>query len=126
MDNSKFTEFTKNASEKVSETASDLTEFTKKASKKASEVEIPKEISIPTDGVAFLGVGAAAGAGVSATVGGIGLAAMGTAVGVSMAPLAAVGAGIGALSYGAYRLGKRVSKNSNTPEIEESEKPSDK
>lgn len=48
------------------------------------------------EGAAFVAGGAAAGAGVSATVGGMGLAAGGTAVGIGMAPVTAAGAVAGA------------------------------
>lgn len=44
--------------------------------------------------------GAAGGAAISATIGGIGLAAMGTAVGVGMAPVAIAGAVVGLAAFG--------------------------
>ncbi len=47
--------------------------------------------------------GALAGAGVSATIGGMGLAAMGTAVGIGMAPVAAAGAVVGLAIFGLTR-----------------------
>jgi hypothetical protein len=48
--------------------------------------------------------GAGLGAGASAVLGGMGLAVAGTAVGVTMAPLAAAGAIIGLAGYGVARL----------------------
>jgi hypothetical protein len=48
--------------------------------------------------------GAGVGAGVSATLGGMGLAVAGTAVGVTMAPVAAAGAIVGLAGYGLYKL----------------------
>jgi hypothetical protein len=47
-----------------------------------------------------LGVGATVGAGASALVGGMGLAVGGTAVGIGMAPVTAVGAVVGTAAYG--------------------------
>ncbi|MEB3161408.1 MAG: hypothetical protein VKL20_08110, partial [Synechocystis sp.] len=49
-------------------------------------------------------VGAGVGAGASAIVGGMGLAVAGTAVGVTMAPVAAVGAVVGLAGYGIFKL----------------------
>ncbi len=49
-------------------------------------------------------VGAGVGAGASAALGGMGLAVAGTAVGVTMAPVAAVGAVVGLAGYGVYKL----------------------
>jgi hypothetical protein len=49
-------------------------------------------------------VGAGVGAGASAVVGGMGLAVAGTAVGVTMAPVAAAGAVIGLAGYGLFKL----------------------
>jgi hypothetical protein len=49
-------------------------------------------------------VGAGAGAGISALVGGMGLAVGGTAVAVTMAPVAAVGAVLGLAGYGISKL----------------------
>ena len=48
--------------------------------------------------------GAGLGAGASAVLGGMGLAVAGTAIGVTMAPLAAAGAVIGLAGYGVARL----------------------
>lgn len=48
--------------------------------------------------------GAGVGAGASAIVGGMGLAIGGTAIGVAMAPVAAVGAVVGLAGYGLYKL----------------------
>ena len=63
------------------------------------------------DGVKAAGAaatGAAVGAGTYATIGGIGIAAGGTAVGVTLGPFIAIGAGIGSVGYGLYWLGKQV------------------
>jgi hypothetical protein len=49
-------------------------------------------------------IGAGAGAGVSALVGGMGLAVGGTAVAVTMAPVAAVGAVVGLAGYGIFKF----------------------
>jgi len=49
--------------------------------------------------------GGAAGAGLTATIGGIGVAAVGTAVAL---PVAAIGAGLGAIIGGVFVLGKRL------------------
>ncbi len=49
-------------------------------------------------------IGAGAGAGISSVVGGMGLAVAGTAVGIGMAPVAAVGAVIGLAGYGIFKL----------------------
>lgn len=49
-------------------------------------------------------VGAGVGAGASAVVGGMGLAVAGTAVGVTMAPVAVVGAVVGLAGYGIFKL----------------------
>ena len=45
------------------------------------------------------------GAGVYSVIGGIGVAATGTAVSVTLAPLIVVGSGLGATAYGLYWLG---------------------
>ncbi len=56
----------------------------------------------------------AAGAGVGAvvygTIGGVGIAATGTAVGITLGPFIVIGAGIGLAGYGVYWLGKQVGK----------------
>ncbi len=49
-------------------------------------------------------VGAGVGAGVAGVVGGMGLAVAGTAVGITMAPVAAVGAVLGLAGYGISKL----------------------
>lgn len=51
--------------------------------------------------------GAAAGALTHATIGGVGVAAAGTAVGVTMAPFIAIGAGVASIGYGLFLLGRR-------------------
>jgi WD40 repeat protein len=55
------------------------------------------------ESVVFIAGGATAGAGVSATVGGMGLAGGFGAIGIGMAPVTAVGAVAGAAAYGAFR-----------------------
>ncbi len=65
--------------------------------KKAIEEQDPTAIGAAV-------VGAGVGAGASAVVGGMGLAFAGTAVGVTMAPVAAVGAVVGLAGYGVYKL----------------------
>ena len=57
-------------------------------------------------------VGAGVGTGIYATIGGIGVAATGTAIGITLGPFIAIGAGVGLTGYGIYWLGKQVgSKN---------------
>lgn len=52
----------------------------------------------------FAGVGAAGGAGVSYLLGGMGLAVGGTAVGIGMFPVAALGAVVGLAAYGTKKV----------------------
>jgi hypothetical protein len=52
--------------------------------------------------------GGALGAGTYDVIGGIGVAATGTAVSVTLAPLIVVGSGLGAAAYGLYWLGSAV------------------
>jgi len=70
-------------------------------------MNIPSKISVPTDAVATIGGGAAAGASIHAAIGGVGIAATGTAW---AAPLVLTGAALGAALYGAYRLGRGTRK----------------
>lgn len=49
------------------------------------------------------GVGAAAGAGTSATIGGMGLSVAGTAIGIGAAPVTAAGTVVGLAGYGLYK-----------------------
>jgi len=49
-------------------------------------------------------VGAGAGAGAASVIGGMGLAVAGTAVGITMAPVAAAGAVVGLAGYGVSKL----------------------
>ena len=58
--------------------------------------------------VASSAVGGAVGAGTYAVIGGIGFTAVGTGVGVTLGPFIAIGAGLGAVGYGIYWLGKQV------------------
>ncbi len=55
------------------------------------------------ESVVFIAGGAAAGAGVSATIGGMGLAGGFGAVGIGMAPVTVAGAVAGAAAYGAFK-----------------------
>lgn len=57
------------------------------------------------------GIGAAAGVGAHGVIGSIGIAVGGTAVGVTLGPFMAIGAGVGAASYGFYWLGKQIQKS---------------
>lgn len=53
-----------------------------------------------TEATAYAVGGAVAGAGVAATVGGMGLAVGGTAIAITAAPVVAVGAVVGLAAYG--------------------------
>lgn len=55
-------------------------------------------------------VGAGIGAATYGTIGGIGVAATGTAIGITLGPFIAIGAGIGLTGYGLYWLGKQVGR----------------
>ncbi len=55
--------------------------------------------------------GAAIGAGIYGTIGGVGLAAGGTAVGITLGPFIAIGAGIGLAGYGLVWLGKQTGRS---------------
>ena len=57
----------------------------------------------PVEGAGFIATGAATGAGVSATVGGMGLVGGFGGIGIGMAPVAAAGAIAGAAAYGAKK-----------------------
>ena len=61
--------------------------------------------------VATAGIGAAAGAGTYGVIGGVGVAAVGTAVGITLGPFIAIGAGVGATGYGIYWLGKQIGRS---------------
>ncbi len=63
-------------------------------------------MTIPNDAIAFVGTGAGTGLAVQSTIGGAGIAAMGSAAAI---PFIAVGAGLGLMCYGAYRFGKKKS-----------------
>jgi hypothetical protein len=52
--------------------------------------------------------GAGIGAGTYGLIGGVGVAATGTAVGITLGPFIAIGAGVGLAGYGVYWLGKQV------------------
>ena len=51
-------------------------------------------------------VGAAVGAGLYTIIMGVGFAGLGTAVGITLLPMVAVGASLAGLGYGLFRLGK--------------------
>jgi hypothetical protein len=55
-------------------------------------------------------VGGALGAGLYGTIGGIGLTAVGTGLGVTLGPFIAIGAVIGGAGYGVFSLGRRFEK----------------
>ena len=55
-------------------------------------------------------VGAGAGAATYGAIGGVGIAATGTAVGVTLGPFIAIGAGVGLAGYGVYWLGKQIGR----------------
>lgn len=52
--------------------------------------------------------GASIGAGIYGTIGGVGVVAAGTGVGITLGPFIAIGAGVGTAAYGVYWLGKQV------------------
>lgn len=54
--------------------------------------------------------GSTVGASAYATIGGLGIAGMGTAIGITLVPFMLIGAGAGAGIYGVFLLGKH-SKN---------------
>ena len=54
------------------------------------------------------GACAAVGAGAYGVIGGIGIAAGGSAIGITLCPFIAIGTGCGLAEYGIYRLGKQV------------------
>jgi len=67
-------------------------------------------------------IGTAGGAGISALIGGVGIAAMGTAV---VLPIVAVGAGLGIAGGGCVVLGRRMERMRNKKNGEESSKEHD-
>jgi hypothetical protein len=60
-------------------------------------------------------VGGALGAGAYGILGGVGVTAVGAAIGITLGPFIGIGAGIGALGYGVYRLGKHKPKDPVNP-----------
>lgn len=63
--------------------------------------------------------GAAAGATVYGIIsGGVGLALTGTAMGITLGPFIAIGAGAGVLGYGLYWLGKEVGGSKKPPDVD--------
>jgi len=65
-----------------------------------------------TKTVGAAAVGAGVGAATYGVIGGVGIAATGTAIGITLGPFIAIGAGIGTAIYGIYRLGKQMGKRS--------------
>lgn len=57
-------------------------------------------------GAAVAASGAVGGAAASGIIGGIGLAFCGTAVGITIGPFIAIGAGLSLAGWGIYKLGK--------------------
>lgn len=57
--------------------------------------------------------GGAVGAATYSIIGGVGVTAVGSAVGVTLGPFVAIGAGLGAVGYGVYWLGKQVAAKKN-------------
>jgi hypothetical protein len=55
-------------------------------------------------------VGGGIGAGVYGVIGGVGLTAVGTGVGITLAPFIAIGSGVGAAAYGLFWLGTQFGK----------------
>lgn len=53
-------------------------------------------------------VGAGVGASAFAIIGGVGVAALGTAVGLTLVPFIAVGTAVGLGGYGLVRIGKEI------------------
>lgn len=64
---------------------------------------------------AAAGAGGAAGAAAYGVIGGIGVAAGGTAVSITLGPFIMIGAGLGLFGYGVYRLGKQIGGKKNKP-----------
>ncbi len=65
-----------------------------------------------------IAAGAVGGAGVSAVVGGMGLAVAGTAIGIGMAPVVAAGAVVGLAGYGIKKLVDDHLQNSEQEQLE--------
>lgn len=57
--------------------------------------------------LASTGVGAAAGGGTYAAIGGMGLVLCGTGIGITLIPMIAIGAGVGFAGSVLYSLGKK-------------------
>ncbi len=60
-------------------------------------------------------VGAGVGAGWYAAAGGVGVAGLGGAIGITLGPFIAIGAGVGLAGYGVYWLGKEVGRAKTPP-----------
>jgi len=58
-------------------------------------------------------VGGTAGAALYGAIGGVGVTAVGTGIGITLGPFIVIGAGLGATSYGIFWLGKQLAKKNN-------------
>jgi hypothetical protein len=67
------------------------------------EVKMSKAIGAAVAAV----VGGVTGAGIFGTIGGIGIVACGTGVGITLGPFIAIGAGVGLVGYGLVWLGSQ-------------------
>lgn len=66
------------------------------------------KVVLKTAGTSVLG--GACGAGLYCTIGGVGLTAVGTGVGITLAPFVVIGASFGATGYGLVWLGRKLEK----------------
>jgi hypothetical protein len=73
--------------------------------------ETGKEV-LKTTGTSVLG--GACGAGLYALIGGVGVTAVGTGIGITLGPFIAIGAGIGGAGYGLVWLGKQIGRKKRT------------
>jgi hypothetical protein len=76
--------------------------------------------------VASGAAGAGAGLGAYGLIGGVGVAAGGTAVGVTAGPFIAIGAGVALAGYGLVRLGRQIGLRHARRGVGLPEDPSDK
>ena len=60
-------------------------------------------------------IGGTAGAAIYSVIGGVGITAVGTGVGITLAPFVAIGAGLGAAGYGVFWLGKQIGNRKRPP-----------
>jgi hypothetical protein len=77
--------------------------------------EVSKVTNLDPDAIKSVATGGVAGAGLSGMVGGMGLAVGGTAVGIGMLPVAALGAVVG---LGAFGLSKAFQKKEDENDTE--------